>query len=104
MPRSPLEAIRAVLAIDTLPDGRPMPAHLSHALLVLATYWPHIRPTQDRLARDMKVNRRGVNKRLAELERAGVIARLPGSPGRATVYRILFKAPPPDEPSELDKL
>ncbi len=97
MPRSPLEAIRAVLAIDTLPDGRPMPAHLAHTLLVLATYWPDIWPSQERLAREMHCSRRNVNKRLRELEDAGLIVRLAddGAPEsrRTTRYRIRLNGP-----------
>lgn len=86
---SPLEAIRAVLAIDRLPDGQPMPAHLSHALLVLATFWPNIWPSQERLAHDMHVSKSQVNRRLDALEDAGLIIRLVRSGGKqSTLYRL----------------
>ena len=58
-----------------MPDGAPMPSELGHALIVLATYWPNIWPSQDTLARDMKISRRAVNYRLRRLEDAGLIVR-----------------------------
>jgi DNA-binding MarR family transcriptional regulator len=87
MTRSPLEAIRAAMAIDRLPDGRPMPSYLSHTLVVLATYWPNIWPGQERLAHDPHTSRRNLNKRLRQLEDAGLIVRLTRD-GRSTVYRL----------------
>jgi hypothetical protein len=44
-------------------------------LLVLSTYWPSVWPSQERLARDMKVSRRHVNRLLLALEKAGLIVR-----------------------------
>lgn len=89
--RSPLEAIRAAKEIDTLPNGQPMTMPLSHALVVLASYWPNIWPSQERLAREMHCSRRHVNRLLGELEESGMIVRLPAS-GRTTRYRICFGA------------
>ena len=70
-----LTAIHAARSIRSLPDGSPIPSPLSHALIVLATYWPNIWPSQERLAEDMNVSRRSVNRRLRQLEAAGLIRR-----------------------------
>ena len=78
---SPLEAARAAAGID-------LPPHLSHTLVVLALFWPDVRPTQDHLARLLKIQVRGLNKRLATLEQMGRIRRIPGATGRATVYHL----------------
>jgi DNA-binding transcriptional ArsR family regulator len=89
MPReTPLTAIRAVKNIERLPDGAPIPSSLSHALLVLATYYPNIWPSQARLAVDMNITPRNVQKRLRALEDAGLIVRLHRGRQRSTVYRL----------------
>jgi DNA-binding transcriptional ArsR family regulator len=89
MPReSPLTAIHAVRNIERLPDGSPIPSSLSHALLVLATYYPNIWPSQARLARDMNITPRNVQKRLKALEDAGLIERLHRGRHRSTLYRL----------------
>lgn len=76
MPRETLRTVLGVVKAATrMPDGTPMPASLSHALLVLASYWPHIWPGQERLAADMCVSRRQLNRRLRLLEDAGLIVR-----------------------------
>lgn len=80
-----------------------MPAHLSHALLVLATYWPNIWPSQERLARDMHTSKRNVNKRLDALEEAGLIVRL-SSRGRSTRYRLKLNAAKPNAPVSTSEL
>lgn len=58
-----------------MPDGSPIPPGLAHTLLVLATYWPNIWPSQSRLADDLNITRRQVNRRLLLLEDAGLILR-----------------------------
>jgi DNA-binding transcriptional MocR family regulator len=79
---SPLEAIRRAKAIA-------VPPHLSHALLVLATYYPNIWPGQERLAQDMHVSRATVNRRLRELEERGLIVRRKRRKGAmSTTYRL----------------
>ena len=87
MAASLTETIRAVRDVDRMPDGSPMPSSLGHALLVLATYAPHIWPSQSRLAVDMNINRRNVNKRLRALEDAGFIARCQRGE-RSTAYQL----------------
>lgn len=72
---TPLTAIRACRHIERLPDGSKVPPGLAHTLLVLASYYPNIFPGQYRLAADLKVNRRNVNKRLRILADAGLIVR-----------------------------
>jgi DNA-binding transcriptional ArsR family regulator len=54
---------------------------------VLATYWPKIWPGQERLAADMNITRRNVNRRLRDLEDAGLIVRLQRG-NRSTLYRL----------------
>jgi hypothetical protein len=66
---------RSVRDVQRLPDGSPIPSPLKHALLVLATYYPNIWPSQERLAGGMGIKRRGVNVRLRALEDAGLIVR-----------------------------
>lgn len=63
-----------------------IPAGPKHALLVLASYWPHVFPSQARLGKDMGVDRSNVNRRLRALVDAGLVVRHPGGPGRPTVY------------------
>jgi DNA-binding transcriptional ArsR family regulator len=93
MPReTTLTAIHAVRNIERLPDGSPIPSSLSHALLVLATYYPKIWPSQARLARDMNITLRNVQKRLKALEDAGLIFRLHRGRHRSTLYRLDLKA------------
>lgn len=70
-----------------MPDGSPMPSGMGHALLALATYWPHIWPGQERLAGDMKISRRNVNRRLKALEDAGFIVRHRRGT-RSTAYQL----------------
>jgi biotin operon repressor len=83
--------LRDVLAIERLPDGSSMPAHLKHALLVLAVYWPKIWPSQTRLAREMGISERQLNRRLRELEDAGLISRSVKT-GCTTRYRLILGA------------
>ena len=93
MPReTTLTAIHAVRNIERLPDGSPIPSSLSHALLVLATYYPKIWPSQARLARDMNITLRNVQKRLKALEDAGLIFRLHRGRHRSTLYRLDLNA------------
>jgi DNA-binding transcriptional ArsR family regulator len=93
MPReTTLTAIHAVRNIERLPDGSPIPSSLSHALLALATYYPKIWPSQARLARDMNITLRNVQKRLKALEDAGLIFRLHRGRHRSTLYRLDLNA------------
>lgn len=88
MTTSPLHAIRQAAQFD-LPDGKPMPAHLSHTLVILASHWPRIWPGQHQLAREMHVTRAQLNKRLKALEDAGMIWRIKRDGGKAsTLYRV----------------
>jgi DNA-binding MarR family transcriptional regulator len=80
--------VAAVKAVRSLPDGSPATPSLKHTLLVLATYWPNIWPSQHRLAVDMGVNHGNVNKRLGKLEAAGLIYRLRRGRNVSTVYRL----------------
>jgi hypothetical protein len=66
---------RAVRDMRRMPDGSPMTTSVKNALLILATYWPNIWPSQKRLAGDMSIKRRGVNVRLLALEDADLIVR-----------------------------
>ena len=84
--------LTAVKAVRSMPDGSPMPLGLKHTLLVLATYWPDIWPGQERLAVDLSVSRRNVNKRLRKLEDAGLIFRLRRGRNQSTVYRLKLGA------------
>lgn len=68
MSLSPLEAMRAAMALD-------LPPHLSHTVLVLTTHWPYIWPSQRRLMAEMHVSHATLNRRLAELEQRGIIVR-----------------------------
>lgn len=86
----PFEALRLCRSIKAMPDGTPIKPHLAHTLLVLATYYPNIWPGHDRLAADMKVSRRALVDRLAELEASGLIWRVRRGPWRSTVYGIRF--------------
>jgi DNA-binding transcriptional ArsR family regulator len=86
-----LSVIKAVRAVQRMPDGSPMPPSLGHALVILATYYPHIWPSLDRLAADMKITRRGLTKRLAALEEAGLIRRHQRT-GTTTEYRLNLRA------------
>lgn len=72
---TPLSVINAVRAIQTMPDGDEVPNTLKHVLLVLASYWPRIWPSQSRLVRDLHVSQRSLNRYLSTLEGAGLIAR-----------------------------
>lgn len=81
---SPLEAARAAAAVD-------LPPHLSHTFVVLALFFPDVRPTQDQLARLLKIKPRALRDRLTELERLGRIRRVRGHTGRATVYRLILR-------------
>jgi biotin operon repressor len=83
-----LTVINAARSARWMPDGSPMPTSLAHALLVLATYYPHIWPAQHRLADDMSVSRSNVNKRLRRLEDAGLITRFHRGRAISTVYRL----------------
>jgi len=85
---SPLEAARAAAAVE-------LPPRLSHTLVILALHFPDVRPTQDQLAAMLKVSRRTVNERLAELERLGRIRRLRGRTGKATTYRLVLRKTAP---------
>ena len=85
---SPLEAARAAAAVD-------LPPRLSHTLVILALFFPDVRPTQDQLAGMLHVSRRTLNYRLAELERRGRIRRVPGAEGRATHYHLMLRKPAP---------
>jgi biotin operon repressor len=70
------QVLNAVLAVRSMPDGSRCPHGLKHTLLVLATHYPNIYPGQARLAVELGITRANVNKRLAALEDAGLIARL----------------------------
>lgn len=85
---SPLEAARAAAAAD-------LPPRLSHTLVVLALFFPDVRPTQDQLADMLHIKRRAVNDRLRELERLGRIRRVSGATGRATSYRLMLRKAAP---------
>jgi biotin operon repressor len=102
MPHTTLDAVDAAIAIDQLPDGSPIPTGLKHALMVLATYWPNIWPSVDRLARNMGIGERAAQKRLRELEQAGVITRQ-DRPGRTSRYRLNLPALQTD-PVTIDSL
>lgn len=54
--------------------------------------YPNIWPSQARLAADMKITPRNVQKRLRALEEAGVIVRLHRGRHRSTLYRLDLKA------------
>ena len=82
-----LTAINAARAIRSMPDGSKITPALAHTLLVLATYYPNIFPSQETLARDMSVSRRQVNRRLRPLEDARLIFRSRRE-GSSTVYRL----------------
>lgn len=69
-----------------------LPAPLAHTLLVLASYYPNIRPGQARLASDMGIKKRAVNYRLGALEELGLIARDSGWAGRNTRYTLNLDA------------
>jgi DNA-binding IscR family transcriptional regulator len=84
--------MRAARDIHCLPDGSPIPHGLKHALLVLASYYPNVWPSQHRLAADMGIDRRNVNRRLKTLENAGLIGRLYRGPNRSTLYRLDLQA------------
>ena len=88
MRETPLTAIRAARDIECLPDGSEISHGLKHALLVLATYYPYIWPSQTRLSADLKITRANVNKRLKALEDAGLISRLRRGRNRSTLYRL----------------
>lgn len=64
---TPLDAARHAREAVSLPDGRPIPQHLKHTLLALATYWPEIRPTLESLVRDTGLSRQTVTDHLREL-------------------------------------
>lgn len=81
----------AVRDIERMPDGTSVPPELAHTLLVLAMYWPRIWPSQEALAAQLKIEARGVNKRLRRLEDAGLISRRPGGKGRNTRYGLALK-------------
>jgi hypothetical protein len=70
-----------------MPDGSKMPPGLAHTLLVLASYYPNIWPGQHRLADDLKIDRRSVNRRLRKLEDAGLIERYQRG-AASTLYRL----------------
>lgn len=59
-----------------------------HALIVLASFYPTIRPTQPQLASRMGVSDRTVRRWLLELESAGLIVRKRGWQHHATVYGL----------------
>lgn len=90
------EPIYAVLnacrQVSRLPDGNPIPEGLKHTLLVLATHYPEIRPTQKQLAAEIGVHVRNVSRRMAELERHGLISRTPGRSHKATFYGLKLRA------------
>jgi len=86
-----LTVIAAARAIERLPDGTPITPALGHTLLALASYWPNIWPSQDGLARDLKIHRRNVNRRLAALECAGLISRRKRK-DTTTTYTLDLKA------------
>jgi biotin operon repressor len=86
----PLKVTRAVLDIQRMPDGSPIPSSLKHALIVLASYSPNIWPSQALLARDMSITRPNVNKRFRLLEDAGLITRRRRG-RRSTIYYLNLK-------------
>lgn len=88
MPRTDLRDVMRVvcrcrdLEHEGLSDGA------RHTLIVLASYYPNIRPPQERLAANLGVSRRTVNRWLLELESAGLIVRKRGWQHHATVYGL----------------
>lgn len=81
-----VEATTRCRDVEHAPDGSLLSATAKHALLVLASYYPTIRPPQARIAANMGVSRRTVNRALAELEAAGLIERKSGAQHYATHY------------------
>jgi DNA-binding Lrp family transcriptional regulator len=81
------EFAKAAAAVD-------LPVRLSHTFVVLALFFPDIRPTQEHLARLLHVSRRTLNYRLTELEHMGRIRRVRGGTGRATTYRLNVRTSP----------
>lgn len=92
MTTSPLHAIHQAAQIDHLPDGKPMPPHLSHTLVILASHWPNIWPGVDSLARELHVTERAVQYRLRRLEDMKLIWRVRRKQA-TTVYRIKGLSP-----------
>lgn len=80
------DVLSACRGVDGIPSGA------KHALLVLASYWPHVFPSQSRLGQDMGVDRSNVNRRLKALTAAGLVVRHSGGPGRPTVYELQLDA------------
>jgi DNA-binding transcriptional ArsR family regulator len=98
---SPLDAIAAARGYT-----RNLPEHLRLLWLTLATYYPHIFPDADTLARNIGKSRRTTMRYLRELEQLGAITterRYVREDGetRARAYRTLILpelgTSPPDE-------
>lgn len=59
-----------------------------HVLVVLATYLPEIRPTQEQVASAVGASRRTVNRWLSETVATGLVTRYRGGRGNATHYAL----------------
>jgi DNA-binding transcriptional MocR family regulator len=102
---SPLEAIKLARDSRTLADGTPIPAHLRSTLLVLATYWPRIHPSVERLADDLGITRRPLLARLSELERLGLVStrqRGNGQTAERTLHLDRLSSAVHDTPAKTD--
>ena len=86
-PRAVGSPFGAVVAVR---DARGIPGHLKPTLIVLATYYPDIRPGVDTLALDLGVDTRSVRRRLRELEGLGLISTRQRGNGRTASRTIDF--------------
>lgn len=91
MAETPWSAVRAARSIKFMPDGTKLSHGLKHTLLVLATYYPNIWPSEARLADDLGITRGNVVKRLRALEDAGLIARQYRGRNTSTLYRLRLR-------------
>lgn len=91
MEETPFTVIRACRDIQTLPDGEPITQGLAHTLLVLATYYPNVHPSLDRLCSDLKLkDRSSIIRRLQRLEDAGLIRQRRRKGRQTTEYTIVM--------------
>lgn len=69
------QVVNACRDIERYPDGTKMPSPVRHALLVLATHWPNIRPGLERLAVEMGISESQVARRIQPLVNAGIVTK-----------------------------